>query len=254
MITHDLKEIEKLRKSGRILVTALGIVAKKSVAGTSAAYLDKLAEDYIRSQGARPAFKGHKSSEQETPFPASLCVSKNSEVVHGIPTKDKILESGDIVGLDLGVDFEGFFTDAAITIVIDRAEPSLLTLLQASKESLESGLKQVRHGNHIGDIGYAIESTAKSYGYKVVRDLVGHGVGKSVWEEPEIPCYGEIGKGGTLLEGMVLAIEPMLTMGTHKIKFESDGWTVRTADDQPSAHFEHTVLVKKNGCEILTKI
>jgi methionyl aminopeptidase len=252
MITQNPKEIEKLRRSGQILATALSLVVKKAVAGTSAAYLDKLAEDYIRSQDATPAFKGHKSGGVQ-PFPASLCVSKNNEVVHGIPTKDKILESGDIVGLDLGVNYGGYFTDGAITIAIDRPEKELINLVQAARESLHNALKQVRAGNRTGDIGHAIESTAESHGFKVVRDLVGHGVGKSVWEEPEIPGYGRPGQGIELKEGMILAIEPMLNMGTHKIQFESDGWTVTTADSQPSAHFEHTILVTKDGCEVMTK-
>ncbi|MBI2607768.1 MAG: type I methionyl aminopeptidase [Candidatus Doudnabacteria bacterium] len=253
MVISDPKEIEKLRRSGQMLAEVLALVAEKAVPGISAEELDRLAESEILARGGKPAFKGHQSNPQERPFPASLCVSINEEVVHGIPHKDKILRAGDVVGLDLGVNYQGFFTDAAITVPIGQVNSKLLDLIAAAKHSLANGLNQIKSGNHIGDIGYAIEKTAIDAGFVVVRELVGHGVGRSVWEEPEVPCFGKRGEGLELREGMVLAVEPMLNMKDPRIKFSQDGWTVTTYDGQPAAHFEHTILVTKTGFEVLTK-
>lgn len=208
----------------------------------------------MKGFGATPSFKNYKSNPSDSPFPASLCVSINNEVVHGIPKKTKILRSGDLVKLDLGVEFRGMYTDAAITVPCGKVEKKLLSLLDTTRLSLDNALKVVKAGNRIGNVGHAIESTAKYYGFQVVRELVGHGVGAAVHEDPEIPCFGLPGTGGTLLEGMVLAIEPMVNMGKWQVVFDKDGWTVKTQDGHPSAHFEHTILVTAKGCEILTQL
>jgi len=208
----------------------------------------------VKGFGATPSFKNYKSNPSDSPFPASLCVSINNEVVHGIPKKTKILRSGDLVKLDLGVEFRGMYTDAAITVPCGKVEKKLLSLLDTTRLSLDNALKVVKAGNRIGNVGHAIESTAKYYGFQVVRELVGHGVGAAVHEDPEIPCFGLPGTGGTLLEGMVLAIEPMVNMGKWQVVFDKDGWTVKTQDGHPSAHFEHTILVTAKGCEILTQL
>ncbi|MBX4191436.1 MAG: type I methionyl aminopeptidase [Candidatus Doudnabacteria bacterium] len=254
MITKDPKEIELLRKSGKILATVLNLVASKVKPGISAKELDVLAEQEILKAGGKPSFKNYRSQISEPAFPASLCVSVNNEVVHGIPYADKILKDGDIVGLDLGVIYEGYFTDAALTVPVGNVAKDKLKLISVALECLENGLAQVKPGNFTGDVGFAIESTAKKYKLEVVRELVGHGVGKAVHEEPEVPCFGNKKSGVQLVEGMVLAIEPMVNEGTWKIGFEEDGWTIVTEDGGWSAHQEHTVLVTKTGIEILTKL
>lgn len=254
MTTNDPKEIELLRKSGRILAEVLQLVASMVAPGVSAADLNKLADEEIVKRGARPAFKNYKSNFQKSGFPGSLCVSLNDEVVHGIPYPDKILVEGDIVGLDLGVEYQGYYTDAAITVPVGKIDPKLKTLVATAQSCLAEGLKQVKAGNHIGDIGYAIEKNAKAARLQVVRELVGHGVGKSVHEDPEVPCYGKPKTGAELEAGMVLAIEPMINEGDWKVVFDDDGWTVKTIDGGYSAHFEHTILVTEKGCEILTNV
>ncbi|MBI2356290.1 MAG: type I methionyl aminopeptidase [Candidatus Doudnabacteria bacterium] len=254
MITSDPGEIKLLRTSGKVLAEVLQLVAGKVKPGISAAELDKLARQEILKRGAVPSFKNYKSHPQGTAFPASLCVSINNEVVHGIPREDKIFKEGDIVGLDLGVNFENYFTDAAITVPVGRVEAKYLNLINTARNCLNNALKVVSLGNFIGDIGHAIESTAKQQGFSVVRELVGHGVGKSVHEDPEIPCFGKPKTGPQLVLGMVLAIEPMVNEGGWKVIFDKDGWTVKTADGGYSAHFEHTVIVTDKGCEIFTNI
>lgn len=254
MITNDPKEIEILRKSGRILAEVLDFVSKKALPGVSAAELNSLAESEIQKRGARPSFKNYKAHSQGPVFPASLCVSINNEVVHGIPHARKILKEGDIVGLDLGVEYQGYFTDAAVTIPVGTVDDQLKTLIATTKTCLDNALQKARAGNYIGDIGHVIESTAKQAGFSVVKELVGHGVGKSVHEEPEVPCFGKPKTGQKLLAGMVLAIEPMVNQGNWKVVFDPDGWTVKTADGGHSAHFEHTIIVTDKGCEILTSM
>ncbi len=252
MITKDPKEIELLRKSGKILSTVLGMVVKKAKPGVSAADLDELAEKEIIKMGGKPSFKNYRSQIGDPVFPNSLCVSRNNEVVHGVPSKDKILQDGDIVGLDLGVDYQGYFTDSAVTIPVGKVSKEHLKLIEAADESLEQALAQVKPGNTTGDIGHATEKAAQSYGFKVVRELVGHGVGKAVHEEPEVPGFGKKGTGTKLVEGMVLAIEPMVNENGWKINFAPDNWTIITEDGGWSAHKEHTILVTKDGFEILT--
>lgn len=253
MITQDPKEIEILRTGGKILATVLDLVAKQMKPGVSAADLDALAEKEIRARGGEPAFKNYAAEPGDPPFPATLCVSVNDEVVHGIPRKDKILKDGDIVGLDLGVKYQGLFTDAAITVPVGKVSAKHFKLIEAAKESLASGLKQVKAGNFTGDVGQAIEAKCKQYGFQVVRELVGHGVGQAVHEEPEVPCFGKPQTGTKLVSGLVIAVEPMVNEGGWKVYFAPDNWTIKTQDGSWSAHAEHTVLVTADGCEILTQ-
>jgi methionyl aminopeptidase len=252
MIIKNPEELNLLRQSGKILALTLNLVARKAEAGMSAAELDKLAESSIRKTGAIPAFKHYKARRGDPEYPASLCVSINDEVVHGIPLADKILKEGDIVGLDLGVNFQGYFTDAAITIPIGRINKTSEKLLETTRKALNAALSQVKPGHTTGDLGHAMESVAHEAGFAVVRELVGHGVGKSVHEEPDIPCFGTPGKGAKLVEGMVIAIEPMINEKGWEVVFADDKWTVLTLDGGRSAHFEHTVVVTTDGCEILT--
>ncbi|OGE80138.1 MAG: type I methionyl aminopeptidase [Candidatus Doudnabacteria bacterium RIFCSPHIGHO2_01_FULL_45_18] len=254
MITQDPKEIEILRQGGKILAAVLNLVAAQVKLGVSAFELDQLAEKEIRARGATPSFKNYAAQPGDPPFPASLCVSVNDEVVHGIPTKGKILKEGDIVGLDLGVEYQGLFTDAAITVPVGKVEAKYLKLIEAAKESLTAGLAKIKAGNFTGDIGAAVESTAKKYRFQVVRELVGHGVGRAVHEEPEVPGFGKPKTGTKLVAGMVLAIEPMINAGSWKIYFADDKWTIKTYDHSRSSHMEHTILVTDMGYEILTKI
>jgi methionyl aminopeptidase len=254
MITHDPKEIELLRRSGKILATVLNLVASKAIVGVSTWELDQLAESEIKKLGGRPSFKNYAAMSGDPPFPASLCVSINDEVVHGIPKKDRLLKNGDIVGLDLGVEYHGLFTDAAVTVPVGQTDPKNLKLIQVATESLAAGLAQVKSGNFTGDVGYAIESIATKYGFQVVRELVGHGVGQAVHEEPEVPCFGKPKTGTKLVSGMVLAIEPMVNAGGWKVYFAPDNWTIKTQDGSWSAHMEHTILVTDTECEILTSM
>jgi methionyl aminopeptidase len=253
MTIKDNKQLAVLKQSGKILAEVLDLVAAQAQPGVSAYDLDQLAEREIKIRGGTPSFKNYKSGSSDTAFPASLCVSLNNEVVHGIPKKTKILKSGDIASLDLGVEYKGMFTDAARTVPVGKVDKKLLNLIEVTRLSLENALKVIKAGVNVGNVGHAIESTAKYYGYQVVRELVGHGVGLSVHEDPEVPCYGIPGTGPILKEGMVLAIEPMVNMGKWKIVFDKDGWTVKTADGSHSAHFEDTIIITKTGCEIITK-
>ncbi len=250
MITNDPKEIEKLKTSGKILATVLNMVAKRAVPGVSAAELNNFAEAEIDRLGAKPSFKGY----GKPPFPAALCVSINDAVVHGLPSQDKILKPGDIVGLDLGVNYQGFFTDMAMTIPVGEIDDESKRLIEATKESLAAGLAQVKAGNFTGDIGHAMDNVAKKYKFQSVRDLVGHGVGKAVHESPEVPGFGKPKSGTKLVAGMVLAIEPMVNVGSFEINFMPDHWTVKTEDGSRSAHMEHTIRVTPDGFELITQV
>ena len=254
MITRDPKQIDILRQGGQILADVLKLVAKNVRAGVTAWELDQLAEREILARGAKPSFKDYAQAPGDPVFPASLCVSVNDEVVHGIPTKDKVLQEGDIVGLDLGILYQGLYTDSAITIPVGKVSDTKLKLIKAANESLYAGLAQIKPGNFTGDIGNAIETIVKKYGFQVVRELVGHGVGAAVHEEPEVPCYGKPKTGTKLEVGMVLAIEPMVNEGDWKIYFAKDNWTIKTADGKNSAHAEHTIIVTDSGFEILTNM
>lgn len=238
-------EIELIKLSGDVLGRAHAEVAKVVNPGITTAELDKTAEEFIRDSGGIPSFKGYNG------FPSSLCISVNEQVVHGIPN-GYTLKSGDVVSIDCGVILEGYHSDSAYTYEVGDVDAKTRDLLKATKESLYKGIEQAYVGNRIGDIGNAIQSYVEQRGYGVVRELVGHGVGRYLHESPEVPNYGRKGKGLKLKEGLVLAIEPMINLGVKEVYQEDDGWTIRTRDLKPSAHFEHTVAIRKGQAEILT--
>lgn len=239
------EEINLIKESAQVLGKAHAEVAQWVKPGITTKKLDLIAEDYIRSQGGIPSFKGFNN------FPASLCMSVNEVVVHGIPGNYE-LKDGDIVSIDCGVKLNGFHSDSAYTYPVGEVSKEVMDLLTATKKSLYKGIEQAVDGLRIGDIGYAVQHYCEERGYTVVRELVGHGVGRELHEGPEVPNYGKRGKGLRLKEGMVLAIEPMINLGTKSIMQERDGWTIRTTDRKYSAHFEHTVVVRKGQAEILT--
>lgn len=239
------EEIELLRKSNVLVGKTLAEVAKAIRIGVTTLELDKIAEDFIRSNGALPGFLGYQG------FPNTLCVSVNDQVVHGIPSNYE-LKDGDIVSVDCGTIIDGFYGDSAYTFCVGNVDPKVKKLLDTTKEALYKGIEQARHGNRIGDIGYAIQQHCQAAGFSVVREMVGHGVGRNMHEDPEVPNYGKRGQGLQLREGMVIAIEPMINMGNRGIVFERDGWTIRTIDRKPSAHFEHTIAIQKGDASILS--
>ena len=253
IILKTKKEIADLREGGKILASVHSALVKHVKIGVSTKDLDNIAIELIKKAGGEPAFLNYKPEGVSTPFPATLCVSVNNEIVHGIPKENKILKDGDIVSLDLGVKYKGLFTDAAITVPVGKISKADKKLLDVTKEALNVGIEQARVGNTVGDIGYAIEKYIKPYKYGIVKDLSGHGVGKYIHEDPYIPNYGKAGKGEKLTEGMVIAIEPMINAGTSRISVDRDGRTIKTADASRSAHFEHTVAITKNGPIILTE-
>lgn len=239
------EDLALMREGAEILGKAHGEVAALVKPGVTTLALDKIAEDFIMDHGASPSFKGYNG------FKHSLCISPNEQVVHGIPGKYELKE-GDIVSIDCGVYYKGFHSDSAYTYGVGEIDKKVSELLDATLQSLHLGIEQAVAGKRIGDIGFAIQSFVEARGYGVVRELVGHGVGKHLHEEPEVPNYGKRGKGQLLKQGMVLAIEPMINLGKRNVVQESDGWTIRTADRLPSAHFEHTVVVLDGKAEILT--
>jgi methionyl aminopeptidase len=239
-------EIDKLRRSGQIAHQALKLVAAAIRPGVSTAELDKLAEDFVLKSGAHPAFKGYQG------YPNALCVSINDEVVHGIPSDKKILQDGDIVGIDIGIEYGGLYSDHALTIPVGQISKDAKRLINDTKKSLSVGLKQIKPGRRIGDIGAAIEQYLKPRGYGIVRQLTGHGLGHQVHEEPAIPNFGTAGTGPVIVTGMVLAIEPMVNLGGPDVETLADGWTMVTSNHSLSAHFEHTIIVTDRGCEIIT--
>ena len=242
-------EVEIMRRAGKILARAFEIAAPLMKPGTAAWEVDRAVEEFIRSAGAVPAFKNYPNAEG-APFPASVCFSIEAEVVHGIPAY-QILEPGTIVGLDIGVEFEGYFSDSARTYAIGAVDPDRQRLLAVTKQCLELGIAQARAGNHLSNIGHAVQVYEEANGCSVVRELVGHGIGRSLHEDPQIPNYGSPNRGPVLKKNMVLAIEPMINLGTHEVDMVGD-WQVLTRDRKPSAHFEHTVLVTAGDPEILT--
>jgi methionyl aminopeptidase len=239
------EEIELIRESSLLVGKTLAEVAKIIKPGISTLALDKVAEEFIRDNKGIPAFKGYNG------FSGTLCVSPNSQVVHGIPGKYE-LKDGDIVSVDCGVVKNKFFGDSAYTFAIGEVNPETLNLLKVTKESLYKAIETAIVGNRLGDIGEAVQAHAEKSGYSVVRELVGHGIGQSLHEAPEVPNYGKKGTGLKLQEGLVIAIEPMINMGKKAIVQEKDGWTIRTADNLPSAHFEHTVAIGKDKADILS--
>ncbi|PWE01310.1 type I methionyl aminopeptidase [Marinilabilia rubra] len=239
------EEIELLRESNMLVAKTHGEVAKWVEPGVTTLKLDKIAEEFIRDHGGVPAFLNYQG------FPNSLCTSVNDQVVHGIPD-NKPLNEGDVVSVDCGVLLNGYYGDSAFTYCIGEVDPEIKKLLEVTKESLYKGIEQAVEGKRIGDVGCAVQSHAEGYGFSVVREMVGHGVGKNLHESPEVPNYGRRGNGVKLKEGMVIAIEPMINFGKRHIVQESDGWTIRTRDRKVSAHFEHTVAVGKNEADILS--
>jgi methionyl aminopeptidase len=245
------KEIDLMREASRIVADLLRLLEKYIKPGVSAFELNMIAEDFILSQGGKPAFKGYGFSKWNR-FPASICVSIDNEVVHGIPLPDKILREGQIVSIDVGVIKNGYYGDAARTFAVGNISHEKRRLMEVAEKALYIGIEQAIEGNRLNDIGYAIQSFVESNGYSVVRDLVGHGIGRKLHEDPPVPNYGKKGTGKRLKEGVTLAIEPMVNTGTWQVFFGEDGWTVYTLDGLPSAHFEHTIVVKKGKPEILT--
>ena len=240
------EEIELLRENNLLVSATLAEVGKHVRPGVSTLELDKLAEEFIRSHGAEPGFLGYGG------FPNTLCMSVNEEVVHGIPSAKRILKEGDVLSVDCGTLMKGFYGDSAYTFAVGEIAPEVADLLRVTKEALYKGVAQAKAGNRVGDVASAVQEHAERHGYSVVRELVGHGLGRKMHEEPEVPNYGARGRGPLLKEGMDICIEPMINMGARYVVFERDGWTVRTRDRKPSAHFEFAVAVGKEGPDVLT--
>jgi methionyl aminopeptidase len=240
------EEIDAIRAAARLVAQTLAMLGREVRPGVSTASLDRLAESFIREHGARPAFKGYRG------FPASICSSINNEVVHGIPGSRELVE-GDIVGVDVGVEKGGFYGDAAFTFPVGTVSEDARRLLQVTREALMRGVAEAKAGNRVGDISHAIQSYVEAQGFSVVRSLVGHGIGRHMHEEPQVPNYGTPDRGPRLMAGQVLAIEPMVNIGAPDVLTQPDGWTVVTKDGSLSAHFEHTVAVDANGPEILSE-
>src|SRR3989338_208879 len=254
VIIKTPEEIEVLREGGKHLAAVLYKLKEKVTPGISTKDLDIYAEKLIRELGDVPAFLNYRPEGAKTPFPASLCVSINDEVVHGIPNKKRIFKEGDIVSLDLGLKHSGLFTDMAITVPVGKVSIESQKLMEVTEQALQIGINVAQAGNTVGDIGHAIESFVRSKGnYGIVEVLSGHGVGRAIHEDPYIPNFGKAGKGEKLVSGMVVAIEPMLNIGTKNVTIDEDDWTFRTADRKNSAHFEHTILITDGEAEVLTK-
>lgn len=247
MITiKSAKQVEKMRLSAKIAKGAVDLIEKAVKPGVSTAYLDKIAHDYIVSKGAKPNFLNYNG------FPGSICASVNDEVVHGIPSKHVVLQEGDIISIDMGAVLDGWHSDMARTFGVGKISPEAQQLIDVTKQSFFEGLKFLKHGARLGDVSHAIQEYAESYGYGVVRDLVGHGIGQSLHEDPNVPNFGKAGHGVKLAAGMTLAIEPMITAGSHEVALLDNDWTVVTDDGSLAAHYENTVLITKDGYEILT--
>jgi methionyl aminopeptidase len=252
MIIKTPEELKILREGGKRLGEILRQVAKRVVPGVRTIELDRYAEELVLKAAGIPAFKGYKTYDAKSEYPATLCVSINDEVVHGIPS-ERELKDGDIVGLDIGMQFGGLYTDTAVTVAVGAVDDISRRLIETTRAALAKGVAEARAGARLGDIGAAIQKHAEAAGFSVVKELVGHGVGRKVHEEPEIPNWGKKGTGALLKEGMVLALEPMLNEGRDRVKLAPDGWTYITYDSSRSAHFEHTIVVTKKGAEIITK-
>lgn len=240
------EEIELLRESNLIVARTLAEVAKYIQPGVTTKYLDQIGEDYIRSCGAVPSFLNYNG------YPASLCISVNDVVVHGIPSVNQVLKDGDIVSVDCGAYKNGFHGDSSYTFRVGDVDEKVVSLLRVTKEALYLGIEQAVEGHRLGDVSNAVQNHCQRKGYSVVREMVGHGIGRHLHEEPEVPNYGKKGSGPMLKSGMVIAIEPMINMGNRHIMIERDGWTARTTDRKPSAHFEHTVAIRKGKADILS--
>ncbi|MDY3031208.1 MAG: type I methionyl aminopeptidase [Clostridia bacterium] len=247
MITiKSAKQVEKMRKACKITKEALELIEQNIKPGVTTKQLDKIAHDFIISKGAKPNFLNYNG------FPGSICASVNDEVVHGIPDKNCVLKEGDIISVDMGAVLDGWHSDAARTFPVGKISAEAQRLIDVTKECFFEGIKHLKHGAKLGDVSAAIQQHAESNGYGVVRDLVGHGVGQALHEDPSVPNFGKAGHGVKLAAGMTLAIEPMINEGTYKVELLDNDWTVVTADGKLSAHYENTVLVTRDGCEILT--
>jgi methionyl aminopeptidase len=254
IIIKTPEEIAIMRECGKILAGILQKVANAVKPGISTHELDSMAEKMIRDAGGEPAFLNYAvEGDEDNPYPATLCTSVNHEVVHGIPSKNSILQEGDIIGLDIGMFYKGLCTDTAITVGVGKISEDKQRLLDVTARALRKGIAKVKSGAKVGDIGSAIQQYVESEGFSVVKQLVGHGVGKEIHEDPRIPNYGKENTGIELTEGMTIAIEPMVNVGEELVQTEDDQWTISTVDKSLSAHFEHTVVVTKNGCTIITE-
>lgn len=246
------EEIDKMRRAGRIVAGTIDRVLAAVRPQVTTAALDAVAETYIREQGATPSFKGYRGANAAPPFPGSICTSLNEEVVHGIPSERRVNE-GDLLKLDFGAIWEGFHGDAAVTVIVgDAPSADAEKLVRVTEEALEAGISQIRPGGRLSDIGAAVEQVAVGAGFEVVREYVGHGIGRSLHEDPQIPNYGKPGRGPVLKPGLVVAVEPMVNAGGWETSVLSDAWTVVTEDGSLSAHFEHTIAVTDDGHEVLT--
>ncbi len=246
IILKSKQEIEAMHRAGQALASVIQDLKSSLKVGMTTLQIDEIAENLINQKKAKPAFKGYRG------FPSTVCISLNEEIVHGIPGS-RIVKEGDIASVDIGLVLDGWFSDSAFTVGFGSLDESVQSLVEVTEKSLFKGIEQAKHGNHLSDIGFAIQSFVEPFGFSVVRDFVGHGIGKSLHEDPEVPNFGLPKSGLVLQEGMVLAIEPMINLGAYKTKTLDDKWTVVTQDGKSSAHFEHTVAITANGPEILTK-
>jgi methionyl aminopeptidase len=246
IICRSAAEISKMRAASQLVASVLAELESAVAPGVTTADLDQMAEKLVRDAGAVPAFKGYRG------FPATLCASVNDEVIHGIPSAQRKLNDGDVISLDMGAKLNGYFGDSAVTVPVGRVPESTLRLLQVTQQALERAIAQVQVGGRLSDIGHAVQTWVESHGYSIVREFVGHGIGERLHEDPQIPNYGDPGRGPKLAEGMVLAIEPMVAMGRAETKVLADGWTAVTKDGSLAAHFEHTVAVATDGPIVMT--
>ena len=247
IILKTPQEIAVIERASRVVALAIAFLREQVKPGVTTADLDRLAEEFITREGATPAFKGYRG------YPATLCTSVNEEVVHGIPSSRRRLEEGDIIGIDVGAIVEGYYGDAAVTLPVGRISEEAARLMRVTEASLDAGLAQVRVGNRLSDISHAVQTVAEDAGYSVVTDFVGHGIGRNLHEDPQVPNFGKPGEGPRLKEGLVLAIEPMVNIGGHEVEVLSDRWTVVTRDKSLSAHFEHTIAITPDGPKVLTR-
>lgn len=248
------QEIEIMRTANRIVSEILAELRERVAPGISTGDIDRISAELIKKKGARSAFKGYQIRSGVPPFPATICVSLNNEVVHGIPSAQRVIKEGDVVSLDFGVIYKDFYGDAAVTFFLGEPEERIRQLIQATSEALEAGIEKVFVGNRLGDISAAVQERVEKSGFSVVREFVGHGVGRRLHEDPPVPNYGVRDRGVRLREGMVLAIEPMVNMGGPDVMMKSDGWTAVTKDGTLSAHFEHSVAVTEKGPEVLSRL
>ena len=243
---RSAEEIEKMHRAGLIVHEVLNTLRSSVRPGMTTMDLEKIAEEKIAGKPGHPAFKGYRG------YPCVLCTSVNSEIVHGIPSPKRKLKEGDIVSIDFGMEVDGYFADSAVTVPVGKIGPELQKLLDVTRDSLDRAIDKMRTGNRLGDVGHAVQSLVEENGFSVVREFVGHGIGTRMHDEPNLPNYGEPGRGARLQEGMVIAVEPMVNAGSHEVRMR-DEWVAETADGSPSAHFEHTVAVTSNGPLILTR-